>query len=342
MKTFNYEGSYACECGKTFTNSQSFNGHKCHCKEHQIAIYGEDHYNQSQVRQSVKLQKMWNSTKSKSIIFNQEKQQKQQQELEQWVSEQHTCEKCGKIMTEKYGSGRFCSKSCANSHVYTEETKHKMSQSLKNKVSHNKGTKAYTNGMHVLYLLPSSDIPEGYTQVVKENPLECDCLLNRTCIICGQTFTPQILQSGKVSQSKTCSEECRHKLRSDNGKKVAQAVIAEGRHKGWQSRNIISYAEQFWKKVLDNNAIVYEREKIVTTDSTHYFLDFVINGNIDLEIDGKQHTYEDRQQHDQLRDRELSELGYIIYRIPWINPTKENDEKVKQQINDLLSFLSNL
>ena len=39
----------------------------------------------------------------------------------------YRCEKCGKIMTEKYGSGRFCCRSCANSHKKSEQTKNKIS-----------------------------------------------------------------------------------------------------------------------------------------------------------------------------------------------------------------------
>lgn len=46
------------------------------------------------------------------------------------------CQNCGKIMTEKYGSGRFCSKSCANTRHHSQETKQKISISNKSK---NKG-----------------------------------------------------------------------------------------------------------------------------------------------------------------------------------------------------------
>ena len=31
---------FVCVCGKEFTNSQSFNGHKSHCKVHQLQKYG--------------------------------------------------------------------------------------------------------------------------------------------------------------------------------------------------------------------------------------------------------------------------------------------------------------
>ena len=41
------------------------------------------------------------------------------------------CEKCGKELFVKYGSGRFCSRSCANSRNITSEQKEKISKSVK-------------------------------------------------------------------------------------------------------------------------------------------------------------------------------------------------------------------
>ena len=35
MGTFNHTGVYTCICGREFTNSQSFNAHKGHCKLYQ-------------------------------------------------------------------------------------------------------------------------------------------------------------------------------------------------------------------------------------------------------------------------------------------------------------------
>lgn len=41
------------------------------------------------------------------------------------------CRRCGKEHDGKYGSGRFCSKSCANARTHTPETCEKISNSLK-------------------------------------------------------------------------------------------------------------------------------------------------------------------------------------------------------------------
>lgn len=47
----------------------------------------------------------------------------QEEKLRRWVLEEHRCQRCGKLMTEKYGSGKYCCKSCAVTHNHTEETK---------------------------------------------------------------------------------------------------------------------------------------------------------------------------------------------------------------------------
>lgn len=122
-----------------------------------------------------------------------------------------------------------------------------------------------------------------------------------------------------------------------------QERINNGTFSGWQSRNITSYPEQFWISVLDNNNISYVREDFTTKK---YFLDFLIEKNgkkLDLEIDGKQHKYEDRKEHDLERDEYLKSLGYIVYRIEWnsINNQKGKD-LMKEKINNFLEFYNNL
>ena len=61
--------------------------------------------------------------------------------LDDWISEKHLCEVCGKIMTKKYGSGRFCSKACSYKSIsiknkaipHTKEWNKKVSNALTGK-----------------------------------------------------------------------------------------------------------------------------------------------------------------------------------------------------------------
>jgi hypothetical protein len=47
----------------------------------------------------------------------------------------YICEKCGKVTEEKFGSGRFCSRACANTRIHSAETKERIRQGLKKQIS---------------------------------------------------------------------------------------------------------------------------------------------------------------------------------------------------------------
>lgn len=111
---------YVCECGREFITSNSFNGHKSYCKiHHQIKgtydkMVEDDKNRHNKAKKAIEL---------KNKIKDADK-------LLIWINEKHTCEKCGKVMTEKYGSGRFCSKSCSHSRIRTDEVKLKIKSSV--------------------------------------------------------------------------------------------------------------------------------------------------------------------------------------------------------------------
>lgn len=214
------------------------------------------------------------------------------------------CENCGKLVEEKYGSGKFCSKKCASHRNHTEETKRKTSETLKKRYN---------------------------------------IILEKQCVICGNIFQVNKLVSGRRSHSTTCSEECHKKLVSLNSKRSMNKLITEGKHKGWMTRNITSYAERFFKKVLENNNIEYEFNKPIckndlgVDENGNYFLDFALNNKIDLEIDGKQHKLEERHQHDLIRDERLIKNGWKVYRIEWKSLQKYKDY-MKKEIDKFLKW----
>lgn len=138
-----------------------------------------------------------------------------------------------------------------------------------------------------------------------------------------------------------CSREC---VRADEAinnaiREKALERVKNGTHSGWKTRNIKSYAEKFWEKVLTENNIKFDRENFETKK---YFLDFLIEKGekkIDLEIDGKQHNIQERKEHDIKRDKFLTENGYIVYRVKWNEIRTENGkELMKKKIEDFLVF----
>lgn len=87
------------------------------------------------------------------------------------------CEKCGKSHEGTFGSGRFCSRACANSHVVSKDTKDKISHSLRDSFKKHRiaiGSKRVCAKKEYNYVL------------IKDNP-GLDIPI-RTCKICGEQF----------------------------------------------------------------------------------------------------------------------------------------------------------
>lgn len=216
------------------------------------------------------------------------------------------CERCGKEHDGSFGSGRFCCKSCANARTHSNKTKSKIRESI------NK------NGG-----------PANKKDLSKEVLI---------CPICGKEYNPYRNKYGTIKRNKTCSPICAKQLNKINCTNTINEKVKNGEWKGWQSRNIISYPEQFWINVLKNNNIAFQKEY----HFNKYFLDFYIEKGsvkIDLEIDGKQHLTEERSLKDKERDLFLTENGFLVYRIPWneIN-SDEGSSKMKLKIEEFLLY----
>ena len=172
------------------------------------------------------------------------------------------------------------------------------------------------------------------------------------CPECGKSLS----KDQKMRKRTYCSNLCRgngFKVTDETRKKLSEVIkkrIKDGKHKGWQSRNIESYPETFFKRVLENNNIKYEFNKIISKRSlgldcdANYFLDFfIVNKNIDLEIDGQQHKLKERMESDDTRTDALVKNGIIVYRIEWKNiNTKRGSEYIKNEIDKFLDFMKNL
>ena len=101
---------YVCLCGKSFNSANALNGHKAGCLVYLSTKIVDaeriltDRYNRS-------IKSFMRNTNKRAEDLKLLKKQK----FDKWLSEQHKCENCGKVMTEYYGSGRFCSSFCARS-----------------------------------------------------------------------------------------------------------------------------------------------------------------------------------------------------------------------------------
>ena len=227
------------------------------------------------------------------------------------------CKNCGKkfIVIEEEtkfpikGDKYFCCRSCANTRHHSKEIYQKISNTLHNGINEHK------------YIFRNQYGEYNYG------------IRKCKCEYCGKEFE-------SIKNKRFCSNECKYKSAGEKISLLRQKEIQNGTFKGWQTRNIISYAEKFWLKILDNNLIKYQKEYYF---DNKYFLDFYIeinNRKIDLEIDGKQHKYSERIEHDKVRDEYIKSKGIEVYRIEW-NEIKSNKGKLlmKDKISNFLSYI---
>jgi len=259
-----------------------------------------------------------------------------------------------------------CSLSCSNKYFRSkkkESVKKKISESVKKYYSDTKSE------------IPNNKIKKKDKQIKK-----------KVCIVCENEFLPWKNNNGRTTRSKICSQECkknytnglkkynkcsicdnnilvskRRKTCSKNClqeqksisiKKSITERIENGIHKGWMSRNKISYPEKFFIKVLKNNQIFEDCEvnyKISKSSlgiecHSNYFLDFYFKDKkLDLEIDGKQHNLEDRKESDKIRDEYLTKNGIIVHRIKWKSINSERGKKyIESEINKFMDFYNSI
>jgi len=267
---------------------------------------------------------------------------KYQQSLKEYS---FVCEKCNKEYTKVFSPKKyelylkkhhFCSRSCANSRSFSEESNKKRSLTLKKKFAE--------------LIKNKKIIKRNYRKPCQLRQTKCiDCKVDIFVKTSNNVYCYNCIKNHSDYHLYQLYDKNGHKIISDETKKKLSEKAVErvmnGNHTGWVSRNIESYPEKFWKEVLENNNIKYEfnfpvsKKTLGLNDSSHYFLDFKIGENIDLEIDGKQHKYADRHLKDLERDEVLIKNGWKVYRIEWneINSSK-GSSLMKDKINAFLKW----
>lgn len=183
------EKIYTCECGKEYTNIQAFRGHKSHCRVHHQSILTPKDFMQWQQQDTTRREYSDAVRLIASQRISTEAAAHKQQLLNQWILEQHTCEKCGTIMTEKFGSGRFCSRACANSKVKSKESRQKTRSAL---------LKRFSCIDPLQKQVDAEKRQEKREEQYLQDPYRC--------MICNQVIPLKRVQ--KFPRVKTCSSEC--------------------------------------------------------------------------------------------------------------------------------------
>ena len=298
---------YKCVCGRMFTNSQGLNGHKSHC---------EVHLKQTGKFESRKQAKAIGAAKARAVQ-TQQAIERHSQKLDTWLASEPKCETCGKIMTEHYGSGRFCSKSCASIRTLTEDTKLKISKSLNDFYATEPSSKAYTN----------------YQTIIQKRHIEFITKYNLNpnyCTICGKALPFEL------RFRKTCSDECLHVAFTNAGLTAATKIEK-------RSKNEIAFykkCEEYFGKdnVLHNESMFngWDADIIIPK----YKLAILWNGPWHYRKVTKSHNLEQVQTRDKIKCDQIKLCGFIPYIIK--DNSKFNLNKVNSEFDKLIEYIRNL
>ena len=170
------------------------------------------------------------------------------------------CEKCGQPVFEKYGSGRFCSKSCANSHKHSENTIIKIrSGVLRETVCECQFCKKQFNNLTAMksHERLCKNNPEKISnkaaQILHEQKLKRNVVVNGdslnitneelnnyrlnqiTCEICGKTIEESVKWDSKLAPKNLCVDH-------DHTTKMFRGLLCQvcNRQLGWYE----NYKEQ--------------------------------------------------------------------------------------------------
>lgn len=264
------------------------------------------------------------NAKNASIFGIKKIQELKEKRIQEYNLHPNLCKCCDSILSYEKRNNTFCNSSCAAS--YNNKIRGPKSEEVKDKIS--KTLKEI-----------------NYTSILKEINY-----INKICPICNEKFSVRNVK--KETKRKYCSKECRLKGMRENVSKSIKQRVKNGTHIGWQSRNILSYPEEFFIEVLKNNGLyekcktnfVIKKRDLGLDDDSNYFLDFFLyEKNIDLEIDGKQHKIIERSKSDKIRDSLLANNGIIVYRIIWKNiNTEDGREYIKNEIDKFLEFYESI
>lgn len=164
------------------------------------------------------------------------------------------------------------------------------------------------------------------------------------CEVCNK------IMGVKYGSGRFCSNSCRlsycatvnNDQRKANISKSCIKAVEEGRLIPFNCNPRGNYIERYWKFILTSKykLSVVPQVKVLKSDlpchNGYYFMDLLVNDKYDLEIDGPFH---DDKEYDAKRDKVISSKGYIVYRVPYINPKRHRDE-VLRQISDFVEFIN--
>lgn len=246
--------------------------------------------------------------------------------LRKWALIEKQCPVCNKIFKTQKDHPKektVCSHSCSNSYF--------------SNIRHTKQANAKTSKSITNYLINSG---KYVRKNVDSLPKKIKKRYSAYCKMCDMEFFPKKKKykycSIKCSRAVFSSKEYKEKLRQ-----IQLKLIAEGKHKGWISRDKCnrSYAEKYVEDLLTKNGLCKDKDYKTEYKQDKWFIDFAfLKEQIAIEIDGSQHNWPERQIKDQEKDKTLKELGWKVFRIKWKRPSKQTRQRILKELNNILPY----
>lgn len=201
------------------------------------------------------------------------------------MNQLYKCEKCGKITEVKFASGRFCSRSCANSHAASDVQRLKASKTMK----------AY-NLMHPP-IISKHNMHKHKEAVIKynENPKHC-------CICDG-------IIAYNLRYRKTCCDKCFKESLSSSGLKsvTSQSSIRRSKNEVY----FYTICKNYFKNVQHNKPIFNGWDADVIIEDIKYAI--LWNGPWHYRKIKYGQSIEQIQNRDKIKIKEIVDCGYTPY-----------------------------
>lgn len=183
------------------------------------------------------------------------------------------CENCEKEHDGLYGSGRFCSRSCANTRILSKETKKKISNSRSGVATR---------------ILPRVD---------------------KICPVCNSKFNV----SASRKMIKGCSKECSKELQLIGCRKGGQSSAAKQSEtrRSKNEKYFSELCKEYFKSVKTNEPIFNGWDADVIIEDLKIAV--LWNGKWHYEKITKKHSVKQVQNRDRIKIKEIDNCGYVPY-----------------------------
>lgn len=235
------------------------------------------------------------------------------------------CNKCGKEFVvnerenlfpqkEKY----YCSRSCANKRIHSEETKKKISKRIKELIKEN--PEKYSNGGYN----SGSELQKKREKIVK--------------IICKKCLKEFCVPYGRRNRQFCCKTCASNWMKGSSKSQLTGLLSVQAQKDMRRSKNEIYFSElckNHFNKVLTNEPIFNGWDADVIIEDIKMAV--LWNGKWHYEKITKKHSVKQVQNRDKIRIKEIKEYGYNYYIIKDMG--RQNKKFVEDKFNTFIKML---